>query len=96
MGRPASSRSFTLLVVTDDVFDDVFDDVVEDVPVVWAVSSRASVCCALATAATSACTCWSRALVDRVASVWPGATDFPSLTGTVATWPATSKTRSTG
>ena len=83
VGRPVSSCSLTLLVVSED-------DVEVDVdPVVWAVSSRASVCCALATAATSACTCWSRALVDRVASVWPADTGCPSLTGTVATWPAT-------
>ena len=87
------------LCVTCDVepalLDDIDDvDAAEDelvVPASCAAVSAASVCCALATSACAAWSCWFSEVMSSCASVCPAATCWPSWARTEATFPDSAK-----
>ena len=78
-------------VVEPALLDDVDDvDAAEDelvVPASCAAVSAASVCCALATSACAAWSCWFSVVMSSCASVCPAATCWPSWAITDATFP---------
>ena len=80
------------LVLPDDVDDDV--DAAEDElvgPASCAAVSAASVCCALATSACAAWSCWFSVVMSSCASICPAATCWPSWATTDATFPDSAK-----